>query len=410
MAVCDHPPSLDRPTPATRDAERPRPWCSLREGVDVEVCLSQLADLDARFDRAWTEEREAAFLANLPGWPSPVGTFATLSQPYKRRSLKPTFARRGWMGRTLGWRGWRGNLLAGAAGGAHLWLARLEGAFLAGAWLEGGGERTSARRGWRGRTSARRGWRGRTSARRGWRGRTSGRRGWRGRTSARRGWRGRSSSGRRGWRERTSARRGWRGRTSGRRGWRGRTSARRGWRGRTLGRRGWRGRTSARRGWMGRSSPAGGGDSPQFLKKRARRINSASAAHFADLRGARGLTQAPARSDSSATPADPAPRQGHHNPVGCWEHRPRVSTTLVAAHLPGANSFRRSGPRRVPLRRDTSRRASAAAPPRRAAYPTVTHWPTTLTPHRADRSQRYAGMYMDYPLVVLWNCTASALA
>jgi uncharacterized protein YjbI with pentapeptide repeats len=63
MAVCDHPPSLDRPTPATRAAARTE-WCS-SEGTDAAACRSQFDDLDARFEAAWAEERSAN-IANLP--------------------------------------------------------------------------------------------------------------------------------------------------------------------------------------------------------------------------------------------------------------------------------------------------------------------------------------------------------
>jgi len=64
LAVCDHPPSSDRPPPVTLQAVRAR-WCSENGTVEVAACDKHFSRLDNRFELAWLEERDAA-IANLP--------------------------------------------------------------------------------------------------------------------------------------------------------------------------------------------------------------------------------------------------------------------------------------------------------------------------------------------------------
>ena len=176
MAVCDHPPSPDRPS--RRLGGRPRGMVRRAQAPTPRPASSQLADLDARFEAAWTEERAP---------PSPTSPGLTLAgrdlrnaSACRRRSSTRTSAGRGWRGRTSAGAAGGGEPRRGAAGGGGPRGARLEGADLGGARLEGanldearldGADLAGARL--EGADLAERGWRGRTSAGRGWRGRTS---------------------------------------------------------------------------------------------------------------------------------------------------------------------------------------------------------------------------------------------
>ena len=105
MAVCDHPPSPDRPEPATR-RPRARTGAMNTTGVDRQACLAQLAGLDAPLRDRLDEERETA-LANLP------------RLALAGRDLRNAAAARSVAGRCGPQRGAAGGgePLAGAAGG-----------------------------------------------------------------------------------------------------------------------------------------------------------------------------------------------------------------------------------------------------------------------------------------------------
>jgi uncharacterized protein YjbI with pentapeptide repeats len=134
MAVCDHPLSADRPTPATRAAARQN-WCG-SDGTDTDACLAGLADLDTRFERAWTEER-AAILANLP-------RLALAERDLRNATaIQASLVAADLGGARLEGADLRGARLEGAdlskalLEGADLSEARLEGAYLREARLEG---------------------------------------------------------------------------------------------------------------------------------------------------------------------------------------------------------------------------------------------------------------------------------